>query len=243
MTDTRMQDNESQTALELAGDEVAPHPYSAIINAGLRSIAASIPVAASLGQVWSEYETHRTTKRIRELFENLKAELKALVHEVDEHGDALKKCQDFAELLEITIDKVRREYGESKRATYARILARLAVEGDQRTHFEKVALLESLDLLTEIDIRILSLFQGRETAEIANVRWRELGLAGEANEQLWEVSCSLAKLESRGLMLKVTTHTGVVVVQPPLSADASRWEQTKYRVLPLGMSLIALLVE
>lgn len=229
---------------ESTDHEIVPRPLSALVRVGLRSLAASFPGAASLGQAWNEYETHRTNRRIQELFENLKAKLETLALTVSDHGDALEQCQDFPELLEITIDKVRKEYEESKRATYARVLARLIVDGDQRAHDDKVAVLESLDLLSEADLRALLLFQGKQDAQIGDLRWRELGLSGDLNDQLWELSCSLAKLESRGLILKVSTDlSSVVYVQAPLTSDATRWEKTKYRVMPLGRSLIALLFE
>ena len=117
------------------------------------------------------------------------------------------------------------------------------VEGDQRAHDDKVAILESMDLLSEADLQVLLLFRGKQDAEIGDLAWRDLGLPGDLNDQLWELSCSLAKLESRGLILKVSTHTGPIHVQAPLSSDATRWEKTKYRVLPLGRSLIGLLFE
>jgi hypothetical protein len=41
-----------------------PNKLAAIVPAGLRSIAASIPVLASLGQAWSEYDNFRTGSRI-----------------------------------------------------------------------------------------------------------------------------------------------------------------------------------
>ncbi len=88
---------------------ILPHPYSAIVKGGIRSIVASIPVAASLGQAWNEYETHRTSSRIQELFENLKARLETLSSEVSDIGAALSQCLDSPELLEITTAKVRRE--------------------------------------------------------------------------------------------------------------------------------------
>lgn len=228
---------------ESSNQDIVPHPYSALVKGGIRSIAASIPGLASLGQSWTEYETHRTTRRIQELLDNLRAELEKLQGTVTAHTDALDRHEDFPELLEIAIEKVRREFDEGKRSQYARVLARFLVDGNERSHDEKVAVLESMDLLSETDLRVFSLFQGRETAEIADLRWRELGLPGDLNDQLWEMSCSLARLESRGLILKVSTHIGGVYVQAPLNSEATRWEKTKYRLLPLGKSLIALLFE
>ena len=222
--------------------EIAPHPYSAVVRGALRSIAASIPGAASLGQAWNEYETHRTASRIQELFDNLKAALEGLVVTVGDYGNVLKQCQDFPELLEITIDKVRKEFGKTKRATYARVLARLVVGSDASEHEDRVALLEGLDSLSETDLQVLMLFQGKEEVQIRELLWRELGFKGDASNHLWEYSCHLAKLESRGLLLKVSHGNGVVYVPHGMTAAVARSQESKYRLLPLGGRLIEVLL-
>jgi len=221
--------------------EIVAQPLSAIVKGGLRSIAASFPVFASLGQAWNEYETHRTSSRIQELLDNLKAELGRLGQTIDAHTDALRQCEDFPELLEITFEKVRKEFGEPKRATYARVLGRLIVDGNQCGHDEKVALIDSLDALSELDLHLLRLFKGKEETAIGDLGWRSLALSGDVNAQVWELACSLPRLEARGLILKTSTHTGVVCVRSPLNQDTARWLETKYRLLPLGKSLSATL--
>ncbi len=221
--------------------EIVAQPISAIVKGGLRSIAASFPGFASLGQAWNEYETHRTSSRIQELLNNLKAELERMGLSVAEDSEAVRRCHVFPELLEIAIEKVRREYGESKRATYARVLARFLVGGNERGHEEKVALLESLDSLSERDLEVLLLFRGKEEAQIGDIRWRELGLPGDLSNQLWELTCHLAKLESRGLLLKVSQGTGVVYVRDGLTAAAARSQESRYRLLPLGVRLLDVL--
>lgn len=46
-----------------------------LIKSGLRSIAASIPVAASISQAWNEYESHLQSKRIEQFFQLLQPEI------------------------------------------------------------------------------------------------------------------------------------------------------------------------
>ena len=99
-------------------------------------------------------------------------------------------------------------------------------------------LIESLDALSDLDIRILALFKGKEEIAIGNLRLETLGLDGDANSQTWQVAASLAKLESRGLILRVSTNNGVVYVQGELNKDTARWRETRYRLLPIGQSLI-----
>jgi len=220
---------------------IVPHPLSTLVRAGLRSVAASVPIAASLGQLWSEYETRRTNKRIEELFRNLERELVGLRLTIRDQADGLRGCDDFPELLEIAIEKVRREFDETKRSRYAHLLVQLIAGGEARSHDEKVTLLDSLDMLSKVDLRVLFLFEGKEEAQIADLRWREIELGGDVNNQLWELACSLARLESRGLIFKTSLHAGGVYIQAPFNADTARWVMTKYRLLPLGKSLIAVL--
>ncbi len=140
--------------------DIQQHPFWSLINSGVRSIAASIPVAASLGQAWNEHETYRMGERIQELFENVKSEMKDINQRLDIHEDLIAECRDqFPSLLEMTIDKVRREFSEEKRRLYAHLLARLVLDGNARTYDEKTTLIESLDALTELDLQVLRVFQ------------------------------------------------------------------------------------
>lgn len=218
--------------------DIVPHPWSEIIAGGLRSIAASFPVYASLGQVWSEYETHRTLGRIQELLDKLKAELGTQAGRLSDHLDVPEQCEDFPELLEIAIDKVRKEFVPSKRATYARVLANFVAGGNALEHDDRVALLESLDFLSETDLECLLLFKGKEEAQIGDLQWREMGLKGDASNQIWELSCHLAKLESKGLILRVSQGGGVVHVPKTLTRAAARRQEANYRLLPVGARLI-----
>lgn len=220
-----------------------PNPVYAIVAGGLRSIAASVPVCASLGQAWSEYDNRRTTERIEELLTNMRSELEALQQTMAARMDGVKDCRDFPELLEMTIEAVRKEFDEAKRVQYARILARVVADGTERSHDEKVAMIDSLDTLTEADLCALRLFTRKHTASVKELNWRELGLPGDVNDQLWQLACSLARLESRGLILKVSTHGGVVYVPRDFDNDTARWQESGYRLLPLGAALITVLFD
>ncbi len=224
-------------------DSLLPHPVYAIVASSLRSLAASIPLCASLGQAWSEYENHRTAQRIQELFANFRAELEGLQHAAAAQTDHMKAGQDSAELLEMTIERVRKEFDEAKRAKYARLLARLLTDGDAHPHGDKVAMIDSLDTLSETDLRVLRLFKGKESCKAGGLEWKTLGLPGDPNEQLWQLACNLARLESRGLVLRVSMHNGVVYVRESLNRDTAGWLETEYRLLPLGRSLIAALFD
>jgi len=219
-------------------DTTGPKSYYPIVAGGLRSIAASFPVLASLGQAWGEYETQRTAARISELLTNLRSEFDDLRETIEARGDSVNAPPGFPELLEIAVEKVRKEFEESKRRTYAHLLANLAIAGDEHSHEEMVALIESLDTLSELDLKILSLFKGRSEVAIRDLRGQDLGLPGSDSDMVWQLTSHLARLESKGLIAIVFRHTGVVYVEEGLDKDAARQQETKYRVLALGASLI-----
>lgn len=160
---------------------------------------------------------------------------------IRQQGRELRGYEDFPELLEVAIERVRREFDEAKRARYAQLLAQLVIGSEARTHDEKIALLESLDTLSEADLQVLFLFKGKDKVEIADLRWTELRLVGDLNNRLGQLTCSLARLESRGLLFTASVYDASVYIQAPYDADTARWVKTKYRLLPLGKSLIAAL--
>jgi len=55
-----------------------------LIKSGLRSIAASVSVAASISQAWDEYESHLQSKKIEQFFQLLQPEI-ASVKECIKH--------------------------------------------------------------------------------------------------------------------------------------------------------------
>jgi len=223
--------------------EISPDAQSGLVKGALRSIAASFPVLSSLAQAWNEYETYHKGKRIEEFFGNFLKELESIKKTIGEHRMAIQDCQGFPELLEASIEKTKKEFEESKRVRYSSLLARLTFSEGERSHDEKLALIESLDTLSEQDLKVLGLFKGKTTSAIKELRWGEIGLPGDTNQQVWQLACNLAKLESRGLILRLSTSTGVQVVQDKMDPMASRWEETIYRVLPLGESLVHLLFD
>ena len=223
---------------ESNSDKIVPHPYLAFVGSALRSIAASVPIAASAAQAWSEYESHRTVQRIQELLANLQAELDSLNRTAREHAAALERCQDFPELLEIAIDMVRKEFSESKRAKYARALAKFVATDVDQGHDDRIALLQSLDALTETDLRVLQLFRGKQQAAIGDLQWASLEFPGDESNQLWEVASHLSKLASRGLVYLISEWPSVAHVPRGLTLEAARLRELKYHLSPLGIRLI-----
>jgi DNA protecting protein DprA len=218
--------------------EIVASPVSAAITGALRTAAQLHPVIAPLGQAWTEYESYKTSRRIEELINNLAQELEEWKQKGNTANEPVQPPADFAELFERAVEKVRKEFDETMRAKYARLLARIVADGNQRGHATNVQLIESVDALSELDLRVLELFKGQEEKSMGDLKLQTLGLSGDVNSQIWQVASSLAKLESRGLLLNVSTHSGVVFVQNGLNKDTARWRETKYRILPIGKLLI-----
>jgi hypothetical protein len=224
--------------------DITPHPFRAMIEGAARSIAASIPGVASLGQAWSEHETHRMGERIDELGRNVADELRVINERFDIQEDLIAKCFDqFPSLLEITIEKVRREFSDEKRKRYAHLLARLIVDGNVRTYDEKIILIESLETLTELDINVLKLLEGHSGVAVKEMNRELLGLPGDDTKQLLELACCLSRLESRGLILKSFTQTGLTITPHGMEQWVAKWSDTEYQVLPLGKRVTGVLFE
>ena len=219
-----------------------PTTLSTIVGGGLRSIAASFPGLASLGQAWSEYENHQTAERITELIENLRTRVETLSSRIDNFEEICAKInEEFPSLLEITIDKVRKEFSQAKREMYAGVLASLLFQQFEDTYESKTAVLHSLDALYPDDLEVLKLFRGREESAAKELDWQSLNLSGDNNHKLAELASMLAKLESRGLI--VTIRLPSMVVYPPAGVDSSvaRLSETQYKILPLGKKILATL--
>ncbi|MCD4831410.1 MAG: hypothetical protein K8R02_06330 [Anaerohalosphaeraceae bacterium] len=212
---------------------------SKIVSGGLRSIAASFPGFASLGQVWNEYENHQTGQRIEELMENLKiklAGLNARINNVEEICQQVR--EEFPSLLEITIDKVRKEFSREKRKIYADMLANLLCQQYQEPYDNKIAVLHSVDALNPEDLEVLKLFRPRGESAAKNLNWQNLNLPGDNNKKLAELMSMLAKLESRGLIITIGIYNGVVHVPNGLDKSIARLSERQYRILPLGQKIL-----
>ena len=98
---------------EIKKYEIVGSPVRAGITGFLRTAAELHPLLAPLGQAWSEYESYKTGKRIEELINNLAAELEDWKQKANKADEPIVPAADFAELLERTVEKVRREFNDA----------------------------------------------------------------------------------------------------------------------------------
>lgn len=213
-----------------------------VISGGLRSIAASVPVAASFGQAWSEYKNYQTGSRISELMENLRKKLEDLsakIENIEERGR--QTSQEFPSLFETTIEKVRKEFSQEKRRIYADVLANLLIQQYEEPYDDKISVLHSLDALNPKDLDVLKLFRRREESAAKELDWQSLDLQGDNNPKFAESASMLAKLESRGLIITVQLNNHVVYPPPGVDRSIARLGETTYRILPLGQRVLSAL--
>jgi hypothetical protein len=219
-----------------------PSKLSKIVSGGLRSIAASFPGFASLAQSWSEYENYRAEERITELMNNLENKFESLKDRVNNIEYVCQQIRDqFPSLLEVTIEKVRKEFSQQKREIYADVLVGLLFRQYECPYEDKVAVIHSLDALNPADLEALKLFRGKEQSAVKELNWQSLNLPGDDNQKLSELVSMLARLESRGLIITTRIHSGVVYVPDKLDPSIARLIETQYRVLPLGQRILSTL--
>jgi hypothetical protein len=187
-----------------------------IVSAGLRSVAASFPVFASVGQAWTEFETHRKFDRMEQFFKDLKLEMEALAQTVN------KMREDTPELLERTLDLVQREASEQKRRAFAAVFLRCAKS--TKSLDEQRTIIETLDVLSEEDIRLLREFQPGLAIRVDALEQKfDLGLLAKV----------LSRLESRGLVGQTSGDTSFVYIGPR-DYWKNRWRPRYYELLPFG---------
>lgn len=205
----------------------------------MRSLAASFPVFASLGQAWSEHENYKTGERIAELMEGFSTKLESLKDKVENIEQVCQEIhEEFPSLLEIAIDKVRKEFSQDKRRIYAGVLANLLLRQRDISYDDKLAVFHSLDVLTSKDMEVLKLFRGKEESAAKDLNWHSISLQGDESHKLAELMSMLAKLESRGLIITTRIRGGVVYVANGLDQSIARLSETKYRTLPLGQQIL-----
>jgi hypothetical protein len=211
-----------------------------LVAAGIRSIAASLPVAASFAQAWNEYRGVQFEARVRGWFEHLAAELSELgcqVHSLP---------ADAPVILERTIEKVARETFQGKLRSYARFYARYLAEPTPPPIDLCIDIIESLDALTEQDLLALSMFRRAGPIRVEDVLTAlRRNMGGGDDAVLGILVPSLCKLESRGLIGKTTAQggTGVFAYAGPPDLWQNRWRREYYELLPFGQKFIAFVAQ
>jgi|GEM_PF-6307828 len=206
----------------------------ALIKAGLRSVAASFPIASSIAQAWNEYEAHAQSKRIEEFFEKFRSELEKVEERIRDVSDYIRNSEETASLIEQTIEKIRRESSESKRLSFANLLANVLASGPAIHFDDKLTFIETLDTLREPDVCILSTFRLGKTPEVRELENSTVLSSLPASKRLGKLVASLAKLHSRGLISETITDPEHKAWLSGATGWQEVWREKRFELLPYG---------
>lgn len=211
----------------------------ALIEGGLRSLAASIPGAASLGQAWSEYENHKQSERIEKFFRALTDALKRLESRIRAAEEHIVKSGELPDLMQRAVSSSQRANDDRKIKVLADALASSLAAGAKVKYEDKLNILDTLDSLTYEDIQVLSYFSQGRILQVDQI-FRNPELRGSTpDDKLGLLVHSLSKLDSRGIVGETTPETFRVVggVGNP-GSWFNRWRERYYVLLPFGKLLV-----
>ena len=213
-----------------------------IIKAGLRSIAASIPVAASLAQAWNEYEAHIQSARIEEFFSILKAEIEGIKERIEKEQEFIRQSGEIPSLIERTIDKLRKENSRKKRERFAHLLANSIAAGPRLGYDDKLTFVETLDTLTDQDISVLSVFEPDQKPDVRAIENSDALAHFPSEERLGKLVVSLAKLQSRGLISETIIDSGHGEWTSGATGWVETWREKHFELLPQGVMFCKLML-
>lgn len=212
------------------------------IKIGLKTIAASFPVAASFTQAWNEYESKVQHERIQKFFEDFKVELKMIKDRVKKAENYIKDSGEVPSQIERTVDKIRKELSDRKRKIYAHLLSNLVTTSGTLTYDDKITFIDNLETLTDQDLTILSQFESDQQVRVSDFIKKPILKDIPENERMSKLAVSLSKLESRGLISEAIGHADQGVMAR--TYDSLGWQEKfkdKYfELLPHGATFIQL---
>lgn len=207
-----------------------------LIATGIRSIGASFPVAGSITNAWNEFESKKTNERVSELFTALAESIKQNEQKFEELKDEISKNQYVPQFFELITRNVIIEASEFKRKAYASLLTYSILERST-TDLEKLSLIQSIDSLNEIDLKVLSWFQNSSPVKVESQVHRMIGR--NIDEKFSNLICVLSKLESRGLISESSSEESMSVESwvGDRNSWRNKWRLKYYIILPIGLKL------
>ena len=193
------------------------------IKIGLKTIAASFPVAASFTQAWNEYESKVQHERIQKFFEDFKVELKMIKDRVKKAENYIKDSGEVPSQIERTVDKIRKELSDRKRKIYAHLLSNLVTTSGTLTYDDKITFIDNLETLTDQDLTILSQFESDQQVRVSDFIKKPILKDIPENERMSKLADSLSKLESRGLLSEAIGHADQGVMAR--TYDSLGWQE------------------
>ena len=215
------------------------------IKFGLKTIAASVPVAASFAQAWSEYESKVQSERIQRFFDEFGRELNSIKDRVEKAEDYIKGSGEVPSQIERTVDKIRKEVSDRKRNIYAHLLSNLVTTSGTLTYDDKITFIDNLEALTDQDLTILSKFESDQQVLVSDFMKKPILKDIPENERMSKLAVSLSKLESRGLISEAIGHAdqGVMARIYDSLGWQEKFKDKYFELLPHGLTFIKLAFE
>jgi len=210
-----------------------------VIKTGLRSVAASFPVASSIAQAWNEYESHVQFKRIEESFNHFKDQIGKIEDRIIKAEDYILHSGEVPSLIEKTFQKIRSEQSEQKRKSFIQLLAESIAIGYDLSYETKFTFIDILDTITEEDINLLLQFKNVKT-----LRGVDLIDIVRSNQRDYasKVIMSLSKLEARGLIAETDNmgYSGDHSIGGSGTGNnwLNRWRSKYLTLLPYGHTFL-----
>ncbi len=211
-----------------------------IVKRGLRTVIAAVPtVGGFFAQAWSEYEGYVQSKRLDEFFDELAKQCKQLQERIQKMEEYIKGSSEIPTLMERIIYNVERETSQGKRRMYAEALAKSAAVGPEISFDQKLTSIDTLDVLTETDIKVLGYFAPGYRIQVSQM----LPSAGPWNqlaEPLGKLVVSISKLESRGLLSQTSSANIVFGFEGDADHWVNRWRRKTFEITPFGKTFVEL---
>lgn len=230
-----------------------PRPMSddtkAIISGTVRTLAQLVPVAGgAIAQAWSEYETINQSRRTESFFTELREHLQRLESHQADLSSRIASMPDAAELLERAVSAARRETNDAKRQVFSRLYSSFLGKPQATTPDERLDLIHHVEQLTEKDLSILAKFaqcggtlRGDVLTGTVNSGWSSVGRREpDANwlQLHGETVHSIAKLESRSLIHRVTVNAGFFE-SGDSGSSFNVFRRKSWGITPIGSKLLA----
>lgn len=226
--------------------EISPSPKSSILSGTGKTLLAGVPiVGGSLATAWSEYETHKTNKRVKEYFCNFNeiiANFESLHQDLEER---VQSMEDSAELMERSIELATREVNAHKRAIFPKVYTNLILNSEDTTPEARMNALYNLEHLNMSDLQLLGKFlispqRGDMLTGTGNPGFSPIG-EPHSLERNWMVLHSgllqsISKLTSRGLITEGGINASMVYAGDS-SSEFNRFRSKSWKITKAGVDV------
>ena len=194
-------------------------------GAALRTVMSAIPVLSPLATAWSEFESSKNEKRLQLFIDCLNAITSVHSKEIDAIKNDTSKIEERVALLEVTLDKVVKEWQPTKVKLHAQLFVGNMISDDPIQL--KMSILERFSELSIDDLNILAKLTTDSSIQVS-----------ELNGSLNDLIPSLSKLESRGLITQTGPGARSIFTTASSSDNWQRqWQNKFYTSTPLGTQL------